>query len=52
MAEHLFGATSFPSVAHFCPRKTTHLNQEGFDAKVEAIVKRNIYVNEIMMSGC
>ena len=40
MGKHLFGATSSQSVANFCPRKTAQLNQEGFDAKVEAKVKQ------------
>ena len=40
MVKHLFGAVSLPSVANFCPRKTAQLNQEGFDAKVEATVKQ------------
>ena len=40
MVKHLFGATSSPSVANVCPRKTAQLNQEGFDAKVEATVKQ------------
>ena len=40
MVKHLFGATSSPSVANFYPRKTPQLNQEGFDAKVEATVKQ------------
>ena len=40
MVKHLFGATSLPSVANFCPRKTAQLNQEGFDAKVEATAKQ------------
>ena len=40
MVKHLFGATSSPSVANFYPWKTPQLNQEGFDAKVEATVKQ------------
>ena len=40
MVKHLFGATSLPSVANFCPRKTAQLNQEGLDAKVEATAKQ------------
>ena len=39
MVKHLFGSTSSPSVANVCPRKTAQLNQEGFDAKVEATRK-------------
>lgn len=31
MVKHLFGATSSPSVANFCLRKTADLEQEGFD---------------------
>ena len=40
MVTHVFGATSSTSVANFYPRKTPQLNQEGFDAKVEATVKQ------------
>ena len=40
MVKHLFGAISSPSVANFYPKKTPQLNQEGFDAKVEATVKQ------------
>ena len=46
MVKHLFGATSSPSVANFYPRKTPQLNQEGFDAKVEATVKHGNNKNE------
>ena len=49
--ETLFGATSSPGVATFCPRKTAQLNQEWFDAKVEATVKRNMYVDDMMKSA-
>ena len=48
MVKHLFGAISSPSVPNFCLRKTAQLNQEGFDAKVEATMKRNIYVDVMM----
>ena len=40
MVKHLFGSTSSPRVANVCPRKTAQLNQEGFDAKVEATRKQ------------
>ena len=48
MVKHLFGATSSPSVANFCPRKTAQLNQEGLDAKVEVKMKRNMHVDDMM----
>ena len=48
MVKHLSGAISSPSVPNCCLRKTAQLNQEGFDAKVEATMKRNIYVDVMM----
>jgi len=48
MVKHLFGATSSPSVANFCLRKTAQLYQEEFDAEVVETVKRNMHHRE----GC
>ena len=50
MVKHLFGAISSPSVATFCPRQTALLNQEGFETKVDATVKRNMYADDMMKS--
>ena len=50
MVKHLFGATSSPSVANFCLRKTAQLYQEEFDAEVVETVKRNMYVDDMMKS--
>ena len=46
----MFGATSSPSVANFCLRKTAQLYQEEFDAEVVETVKRNMYVDDMMKS--
>ena len=50
MVKHLFGATSSPSVANFCLRKTAQWHQEEFDAEVVETVKRNMYVDDMMKS--
>lgn len=50
MTRHLFRATSSPSVANFCLRKTAELHQEGFDSLAVETVKRNMYVDDLMKS--
>ena len=50
MVKHLFGATSSPSVANFCLRKTAQLHQEEFDKEVIETVNRDMYVDDIMKS--
>ena len=50
MTRHLFGATSSPSVANFCLRKTVDLHHEEFDSVVVETVKRNMYVDDLMKS--
>ena len=50
MTRHLFGATSSPSVANFCLRKTAELHQEEFDSLAVETVKRNMYVDDLMKS--
>ena len=50
MVRHLFGATSSPSVANFCLRKTAQLYQEEFDEEVKETVNRNMYVDDMMNS--
>lgn len=42
MVKHLFGATSFPSVANFCLRKTTDLYRVDLDAQAVETVKCNM----------
>lgn len=51
MNRHLFGATSSPSVANFCLRKTAELHREEFDAEAVETVKRNMYVDDMMKSA-
>ena len=50
MVKHLFGATSSPSVANFCLRKTAQSYQEEFDQEVIETVNRNMYVDDMMKS--
>ena len=50
MVRHLFGATSSPSVANFCLRKTADDHRDEFDPEVFDTVNRNMYVNDMMKS--
>ena len=50
MVKHLFGATSSPSIANFCLKKTAELHGEELEAEAEETVKRNMYVNDMMKS--
>jgi len=50
MVKHLFAAASSPSVAKFCPRKTSQIHREALDAEVVVTVKRNMYVDVLMKS--
>ena len=50
MVKQLFGATSKPSVANFCLRKTAQLHQEEFNEEVIGTVNRNMYVDDMMKS--
>ena len=50
IVRHLFGATSSPSVANFCLRKTADDHQDEFDPKVLDTIKRNMYVDDMMKS--
>ena len=50
MVRHLFGATSSPSVANFCLRKTADDHQDEFDPSVLDTIKRNMYVDDMMKS--
>ena len=50
MTRHLFGATSSPSIAHFCLRKTAGDYKEEFDPSVVDTVKHNMYVDDMMKS--
>ena len=51
MTRHLFGATSSPSVANFCLRKTAELHQDEFNPVAIETVKRNMYVDDMMKSA-
>ena len=50
MIKHLFGATSSPSVANFCLRKTAELNCKEFGDVTTETVKRNMYVDDLLKS--
>ena len=50
MVKHLFGATSSPSIANFCLKKTAELHGEGFEEQTVETVKRNMYVDDMMKS--
>ena len=50
IVRHLFGATSSPSVANFCLKKTTSIYGTEFDPDVVQTVERNMYVNDLMKS--
>ena len=50
MVRHLFGATSSPSVANFCLRRTADDHGKEFDPSVVNTIKRNMYVDDMMKS--
>ena len=50
MVRHLFGATSSPSVANFCLRRTADDHRDEFDPRVLDTIKRNMYVDDMMKS--
>ena len=50
MKKHIFGATSSPSCANFCLKKTATLNQADFDTKTVRTVDKNMYVDDLMRS--
>ncbi|XP_046862571.1 uncharacterized protein LOC124456080 [Xenia sp. Carnegie-2017] len=50
MTKPLFGATSSPSIANFCLRKTAELYQQEYDSLAVETVKRNMYVDDLMKS--
>jgi hypothetical protein len=51
MTRHLFRATSSPSVANLCLRKTAQLHQDEFNPVAIETVKRNMYVDHLMKSA-
>jgi hypothetical protein len=50
MVRHLFGATSSPSVANFCLRRTADDHGKEFDPSVVDTIQRNMYVDDMMKS--
>ena len=50
MVRHFFGASSSPSVANFCLKKTASIYGTEFDPDVVQTVERNMYVDDQMKS--
>ena len=50
MVKHVFGATSSPSIANFCVKKTVSSFGQEFEAEVVETVNRNMYVDDLMKS--
>ena len=50
MTKHVFGAKSSPSMADFCVKKTAELESDGIERDVVNMVKRNMYVDDLMKS--
>ena len=50
MVKHLFGATSSPSCANFCLKKTASIYKAEFDPVTVQTVKKNMYVDDLMKS--
>ena len=50
MLVHLFGATSSPSCASFCLKKTASDNKGEFDEETITTVNRNFYVDDCLKS--
>ena len=49
MVKHLFGATSSPSVVSPCLKKTAEMDG-GWNSEVANVIKRNMYVDDLMKS--
>ena len=50
MLKHVFGATSSPSCANFCLKKTASTYEKEFDPKVAETIQRNMYLDDLMKS--
>ena len=49
MVKHSFGATSSPSVVDLCLKKTAEMDG-GWNSEVANVIKRNMYVDDLMKS--
>ena len=49
MVKHLFGTTSSPSVVNLCLKKTAEVDG-GWNSEVANVIKRNMYVDDLMKS--
>ncbi|XP_060579867.1 uncharacterized protein LOC132736694 [Ruditapes philippinarum] len=50
MNVHLFGATSSPSCAAFCLKRTANENTDKFSQEAVSTVERNFYVDDLLKS--
>ena len=50
MVKHVFGATSSPSVANFCVKKTASSFGQEFEPEVSETLEKNMYVDDLMKS--
>jgi hypothetical protein len=50
MVKHVFGATSSPSVANFCVKKTASSFGQEFEPEVAETLEKNMYVDDLMKS--
>ena len=50
MLVHLFGATSSPSVANFCMRKTADDHEHLYSEEAISTLRRNFYVDDMLKS--
>ena len=49
IVKHLFGATSSPSIVNFCLKTTAEMDG-GWNSEVANVIKRNMYVDDLMKS--
>ena len=49
IVKHLFGPTSSPSVVNLCLKKTAEMDG-GWNSEVANVIKRNMYVDDLMKS--
>ena len=50
MPEHIFGATSSPSVAEYALRRTAKDNQSEYSPEAVDAVQRDFYVDDLLKS--
>ena len=50
MKVHLFGATSSPSVANYCIKRTAEQNKENSSAEAIDSILRSLYMDDLLKS--